>query len=144
MAEKVGAVMVVGAGISGVQTALDLADSGFKVYLVERTDRLGGNLARLDLTPPHLDSARVVVRELVTRVERHPGIRVLLGSELTELKGFVGNYRPKVRTATGEVLDLEVGSAVICTGAKEFDATKELFTTPHKKQTEDYITGRFG
>lgn len=118
------ATLVLGGGVAGMTAALELADADQQVYLVERTDRLGGNLARLDLTTPYLDSAQDVVQELVARVERHPKIRVLLGSELLELKGFIGNYKPKVKTAAGEVLDLEVGSAVICTGAKEFDARR--------------------
>lgn len=118
------ATLVLGGGVAGLTAALELAEADQQVYLVERTDRLGGNLARLDLVPPHLDSAQDIVRELVARVERHAKIRVLLGSELTELKGFIGSYRPRVRTAAGEVLELEVGSAVICTGAKEFDAAR--------------------
>ncbi len=118
------ATLVLGGGVAGMTAALELAEAGQQVYLVERTDRLGGNLARVDLTPPHLDSARDIVRELVARVRRHDRVRVLLQSELVELKGFVGSYRPKVRTAAGEVLELEVGSAVVCTGAKEFDPAR--------------------
>jgi heterodisulfide reductase subunit A len=115
------ATLVLGGGVAGLTAALELADADQQVYLVERTRRLGGNLARVDLTAPFLDSAQDLVRELVSRVERHPRIRVLLGAELLELKGFVGNYKPKVKTAAGELLELDVGAAVICTGAKAFD-----------------------
>lgn len=118
------ATLVLGGGVTGLTAAVELAEAGQEVYLVERGPRLGGNLARLDLTAPHLDSARDVVEELVARVARLPRIQVLLGSDLVELKGFVGNYHPKVMTASGEILELEVGSAVICTGAKEFDAAR--------------------
>jgi heterodisulfide reductase subunit A len=118
------ATLVLGGGVAGLTAALELAEADQPVYLVERTARLGGNLARLDLTAPHLDSARDIVRELVARVRCQERIRVLLESELVELKGFVGNYKPRVKTAAGEVLDLEVGSAVICTGAKEFDPAR--------------------
>jgi heterodisulfide reductase subunit A len=118
------ATLVLGGGVAGMTAALELADAGQQVTLVERTGALGGNLARIDLTPPHLDSAQDLVRELVARVRRHDRIRVLLESELLELKGFIGNYRPKVRTAAREVLDLEVGSAVICTGAQAFDPAR--------------------
>jgi len=55
MSEKVGAVMVVGGGISGVQSALDLADSGFKVYLIEKSPSIGGTMAQLDKTFPTND-----------------------------------------------------------------------------------------
>lgn len=118
------ATLVLGGGVAGLTAALELAEADQPVTLVERSRRLGGNVARLDLTVPYLDSARDVVRELVARVERHPRIRVLLESELVELKGFVGSYRPTVKTAQGEVLELEVGSAVICTGFEEFDARR--------------------
>jgi heterodisulfide reductase subunit A2 len=119
------ATLVVGGGVAGLTAALELAGAAQEVHLVERTAALGGNLARVDLTPPFLDSAQDLVRELVARVERHPNVRILRESELVELKGFVGNYRPRVRTATGEVLELEVGSVMICTGAKEFDASRD-------------------
>ncbi len=118
------ATLVVGGGVAGLTAALELAQAGQQVVLVERARQLGGNVARLDLTAPHLDSARDFLRELVARVEGDPRIRVLLGSELVELKGYIGNYKPKVRTASGDTLELDVGAAVICTGFKEFDAAK--------------------
>lgn len=118
------ATLVLGGGVAGLTAALELADADQKVWLVERTDRLGGNLARIDLTPPHLDSAQDLVRELVARVARADRIEVLLRSELVELTGFVGNYRPKVRTGAGELRELDVGSIVVATGAKEFDPSR--------------------
>jgi heterodisulfide reductase subunit A len=116
--------LVLGGGVAGLTAALELAEADQQVFLVERSPKLGGNVARLDLTFPYLDSARDIMEDLVARVERHPKIRVLLESELVELKGFIGNYKPKVKTAAGEVLELDVGSAVICTGYKEFDAAR--------------------
>ena len=117
------ATLVLGGGIAGLTAALELADAGQQVYLVERDDHLGGNVARLDLTAPYLDSARDMLKDRITRVTRHRHIRVLLQSELLELKGFIGNFTPKVGTPEGEV-DLEVGSVVVCTGYQEFDASR--------------------
>jgi heterodisulfide reductase subunit A len=117
------ATLVLGGGIAGLTAALELADAGQRVYLVERADRLGGNVARLDLTAPHLDSARDLLKDRITRVTRHQHVTVLLNSELLELKGFIGNFTPKVGTPEGE-LDLEVGSVVVCTGYQEFDASR--------------------
>ena len=77
------ATLVLGGGVAGLTAALELAEADQQVYLVERTAQLGGNLARLDLDPPHLDSAQDIVRELVARVGRHAKIRVLLQSELS-------------------------------------------------------------
>ena len=115
------ATLVLGGGIAGLTAALELADSGQQVYLVERADHLGGNLARVDLTVPYLDSARDILKDRIARVTRHQHVRVLLQSELLELKGFIGNFTAKVITPAGEV-ELEVGSVVVCTGFKEFDA----------------------
>ena len=57
-------------------------------------------------------------------MERHPYIRIFLNSELIELKGFNGNFKPRVRTEDGEALELEAGSVLVCTGYKEFDASR--------------------
>lgn len=118
------ATLVLGGGVAGLTAALELAQAGQQVYLVERAPRLGGNVARLDLTQPFLCSARDVVHELVARVERHPKIKVLLETELVEMKGYIGNYKPKLKAPGGAAIELDVGSAVICTGFKEFDASR--------------------
>jgi heterodisulfide reductase subunit A2 len=117
------ATVVLGGGVAGLSAALELADSGQQVYLVERADQLGGNVARLDLTAPYLDSARDMLKDRIARVMRHENIRVMMQSEIVELKGFVGNFTSKVKTPAGEE-EFEVGSVVICTGFQEFDASK--------------------
>ena len=90
---------MLGGGIAGLTTALELADSGQQVYLVERAERLGGNVARIDLTAPYLDSARDILKDRIARVMRHQNVRVLLQSELLELKGFIGNFKAESRHA---------------------------------------------
>ena len=117
--------LVIGGGISGMSAALDLADTGSKVYLVERDDHLGGNVARIDLTAPYLDSARDMMTERVTRVVEHPNIEVLLESQVENVEGFVGNFKTRIRSKTdGGVSDqtVDVGSVIVATGYKEFDA----------------------
>jgi heterodisulfide reductase subunit A len=116
--------LVLGGGVTGLTAALELADAGQQVFLVEKQDHLGGNVARLDLTAPYLDSAQDILQTWIRRVERHPGIRIFLNSELIELKGFNGNFKPRVRTEDGEALELEAGSVLVCTGYKEFDASR--------------------
>src|SRR5664279_3590608 len=106
------ATLVLGGGIAGLSAALELADAGQQVYLVERADKLGGNVARLDLTAPYLDSARDMMKDRIARVMRHENIRVMMQSEVLELKGFVGNFNSKVKTPAGEE-EFEVGSVVI-------------------------------
>jgi heterodisulfide reductase subunit A len=116
--------LVLGGGVTGLTAALELADAGQQVYLVEKQDHLGGNVARLDLTAPYLDSAQDILRNWISRVERHPFIRIFLNSELSELKGFNGNFKPRLRTEDGESLELDAGSVLVCTGFKEFDASR--------------------
>lgn len=127
-ADMESATLVLGAGIAGMTAALELADGGYPVYLVEKTDALGGNLARVDLTAPHLDSARDLLSERISRVREHPGITLLLRSELRSLSGFVGNYLAVVETLDGasgpSVQKLRVGNVVVATGYKEFDASR--------------------
>ena len=85
--------LVIGGGIAGMTAALELADAGKRVYLVERQDHLGGNIARVDLTAPYLDSARDILTYLVTRVVEHDNIEVMTQSRVERLDGFVGNFQ---------------------------------------------------
>jgi heterodisulfide reductase subunit A len=116
--------LVIGGGVTGMTAALELADAGQQVFLVEKQNRLGGNVARLDLTAPYLDSAQDLLQSWIDRVERHPFIRVFLQSEVIGLKGFNGNFKPTLRTEDGEALELDAGSVLVATGFKEFDAAR--------------------
>ena len=95
---------------------------------MERADHLGGNLVRVDLTAPFLDSAREILTERITRVLEHPYIEVLLESQVRSVDGFVGNFKTTVRSKTefGPPVDetFDVGSVIVCTGYKEFDAAR--------------------
>jgi heterodisulfide reductase subunit A len=116
--------LVLGGGVTGLTAALELADAGQQVFLVEKQDHLGGNVARLDQTAPYLDSAQDILGNWIFRVERHPNIRIFLNTELTALTGFNGNFKPMLRTEDGEALELDAGSVLVCTGYKEFDASR--------------------
>lgn len=120
--------LILGGGIAGLTAALELAEANNPVYLVEKTDRLGGNLARVDLTAPHLDSARDLLTERLTRVRQNQRITVMLNSRLTNLDGYIGNYTAKIETmvcSSGFVdIEVEVGNVVVATGYREFDAPR--------------------
>ena len=120
--------LVIGGGIAGMTAALELAEAGNRVYPGRAQDHLGGNIARVDLTAPYLDSARDMLTERVTRVVGHPRIDVLLGTQVAKVDGFVGNFKATLRTAGNgsgprDVVH-DVGSVVVCTGYKEFDASR--------------------
>jgi heterodisulfide reductase subunit A len=114
--------LVIGGGIAGIIAATELAEAGHRVHLVEKQDRLGGNLARVDLTAPYLDSARDLLDGRLRRLRDNANVRVLLGARVTQVEGFVGNFTATIAEAGGAEHKVTVGSVVVCTGYKEFDA----------------------
>ena len=95
--QKVGAALVVGGGIAGVQAALDLANSGIKVYLLERSPAIGGKMAQLDKTFPTNDCAMCIVSPKLVEAGRHLNIEILTNSELVSLEGEAGHFKATVR-----------------------------------------------
>ncbi|MCP4754739.1 MAG: FAD-dependent oxidoreductase [Proteobacteria bacterium] len=94
---KVGAVLVVGAGVGGMQTSLDLAESGFKVYLVEKSPSIGGVMAQLDKTFPTDDCAMCTLSPRMVDCGGHMNIEKLTYSDVESLEGESGNFRVYVR-----------------------------------------------
>jgi len=92
-----GAAMVVGGGIAGVQSALDLADSGVRVYLVEREAAIGGKMAQLDKTFPTNDCAMCILSPKLVEAGRHRNIDILAMSDLLRLEGNPGHFRATIR-----------------------------------------------
>jgi heterodisulfide reductase subunit A len=89
--------LVVGGGIAGIQAALDIANAGFEVILVEKSPSIGGHMAQLSETFPTLDCSQCILTPKMVEVSRHPKIRLLTYSEVVEVSGFVGNYRVRIR-----------------------------------------------
>ncbi len=94
----IGAVMVVGGGIAGIQSSLDLAEAGYKVYLVEDKSGIGGHMAQLDKTFPTNDCAMCIVSPKLVDCGRHLNIELLTDSEVLGVQGDVGNFGVQVRT----------------------------------------------
>jgi heterodisulfide reductase subunit A-like polyferredoxin len=95
--KKIGAVLVQGGGIAGIQAALDLANSGFKVYMVEREGAIGGMMTHLDKTFPTGDCATCIVSPKLVECARNINIEILTLSELVSLEGEPGNFKAKVK-----------------------------------------------
>src|SRR4030043_503727 len=95
--QKVGAALVVGGGIAGVQAALDLANSGIKVYLLERSPAIGGKMAQLDKTFPTNDCAMCIVSPKFVEAGRHLNIEIITNSELVSLEGEAGHFKARIR-----------------------------------------------
>jgi len=91
-----GSVMVVGAGIAGIQASLDLADSGYLVYLVEKKSAIGGVMAQLDKTFPTNDCSMCIISPKLVECGRHLNIELLTMTEVEEVRGEPGNFQVKV------------------------------------------------
>lgn len=89
---KVGAVMVLGAGVAGIQASLDLADMGYKVYLVEDKPSIGGAMAQLDKTFPTNDCAMCLLSPKLVDTARCPNIEIITNAELQKVDGQAGNF----------------------------------------------------
>ncbi|TKJ29381.1 MAG: 4Fe-4S ferredoxin [Chloroflexi bacterium B3_Chlor] len=108
--EPIGAVLVVGGGIGGMQAALDLAEAGIKVYLVESKSAIGGHMAQLDKTFPTNDCAMCIMSPKMVDVGRHTNIEVLTNTEVIGIEGEAGHFTAKLRVKP-RYIDLEK-----CTG----------------------------
>ena len=114
MDEKVGAVLVVGGGVSGIQASLDLADSGFKVYLLDESTSLGGTMAQLDKTFPTNDCSMCILAPKLVTAGRHPNIQLITYSELKEVKGKAGNFEVTILKRPRQVIMEKCTGCGIC------------------------------
>jgi len=89
--------LIIGAGIAGIQAALDIADAGYKVHLVEKEPSIGGRMAQLDKTFPTLDCSACILTPKMVDVGRHPNIDLMVYSEVEDITGYVGNFTVTVR-----------------------------------------------
>ena len=97
--------MVIGGGVAGIQAALDMADAGYKVYLVERSGSIGGRMAQIDKTFPTMDCSICILAPKMSEVGRHPNIEMLTLSEIKEVNGHIGNFKVKVLKKARYVTD---------------------------------------
>lgn len=147
----VGAVMVIGGGIAGIQASLDLAESGFKVYLVESSPAIGGNMARLDKTFPTNDCSMCILSPKLVEAARHRNIDLLTLSDIKNVSGQAGDFSVRV-LEKARYVDIEK-----CTGCgiclehcptrnmPRFDVEKKpvLISAEHKTLLEELL-GKHG
>ncbi len=89
-------VLVIGGGISGIQAALDVANSGYEVILVEKSPSIGGHMIQLSETFPTLDCSQCILTPKMVEISRHSKIKLLTYSEVQEVSGYVGNFTVKI------------------------------------------------
>jgi heterodisulfide reductase subunit A len=108
-------VLVIGGGIAGMSAALSIADQGFKVYLVEKEESLGGLVRGWGTIGPGERDPKEIIGHLESGLRANEDAEVLTSSEVTEISGYVGNFEVKVRTPSGE-RSFKVGSVIVATG----------------------------
>ncbi|MEW5766859.1 MAG: FAD-dependent oxidoreductase [bacterium] len=111
--------LVIGGGVAGMEAALSLADQGFKVTLIEKSDKLGGNALKLRHNFQGQEVASYL-NSLMAKVNSHHNISVYLNSEVESVSGFVGNFRTEVRSQKSKVKRIEHGVAIIAVGAQAY------------------------
>jgi NADH:ubiquinone oxidoreductase subunit E len=125
---KVGAVLVVGGGIGGIQASLDLADSGFKVYLLEKGPSIGGVMAQLDKTFPTNDCSMCILAPKLVSVARHPNIELITNAEIDGLKGDAGNFTVAVKKMPRYVDETKCTGCGVC--AENCPVRNEIYLEP--------------
>jgi heterodisulfide reductase subunit A len=90
-------VLVIGGGVAGMFAALDLANMGLKVYLVERQPSIGGNMAKIDKTFPTMDCSACILTPKMGEVAQHPNIELITYAEVDDVKGYVGNFDIRIK-----------------------------------------------
>ncbi|GAH72611.1 unnamed protein product, partial [marine sediment metagenome] len=110
-----GDVMVVGGGISGIQASLDLADSGFKVYLVDKSPAIGGKMAQLDKTFPTNDCSMCIESPKFIECNRHPNIEILTYTEVDRVEGKAGDFKVTLIKKPRYIIEDECRGCTTCT-----------------------------
>ncbi|MEM1566242.1 MAG: CoB-CoM heterodisulfide reductase HdrA2 [Candidatus Bathyarchaeia archaeon] len=105
--------LVIGGGIAGINAALDLAEMGFKVYLLEKSESIGGHMAQLDKTFPTLDCSICIEGPRMVDVGRHPNIEIISYADLISVSGYIGNFKVRIRKNPRYVIEEN------CTGCGE-------------------------
>ena len=131
--------LVVGGGVAGMTAALNMAEQGFEVYLIEKDDDLGGMARRLHYTLEGMD-VQTFLKDLVKKVYRHPRIHVWTDTLISEVSGYVGNFVTKV-SSQGRVREVKHGVAVLATGAREYQPTEYLYGQSDRVLTQLELEG---
>jgi heterodisulfide reductase subunit A len=112
--EKVGSVLVVGGGVAGIQAALDIADFGFKVYLIDHSPSIGGVMAKLDKTFPTNDCSMCILAPKLVEAGRHPNIAVITNAEITGLNGEAGNFEVNILKRSRYIKEEKCNGCGLC------------------------------
>ncbi|MCK4296173.1 MAG: CoB--CoM heterodisulfide reductase iron-sulfur subunit A family protein, partial [Candidatus Marinimicrobia bacterium] len=106
--------LIIGGGIAGIQSALDIANSGYKVILVEKSPSIGGHMAQLSETFPTLDCSQCILTPKMVEVSQHKNIRLLAYSEIEDVGGSVGNFKVKIKRKASYIDNVRCTGCGVC------------------------------
>jgi heterodisulfide reductase subunit A len=129
--------LIIGGGISGMTAALNIANQGFKVYLVEKEDKLGGLLNYLNILYPIHEDASNVLNRTIEDVKKNKNIKFFTNSKVGDIRGYIGNYEVLVVDAKQKQEVLKIGTIIVATGAQEL---KPNGTYLYDKKNTNVIT----
>ncbi len=107
--------LVIGGGIAGIQTSLDIANAGHKVILVEKEPSIGGHMSQLSETFPTLDCSQCILTPRMVEVAQHPNITLYTYAELESLEGFIGNFKARIRLKSKSIDEKLCTGCGLCT-----------------------------
>ncbi|MEM3627809.1 MAG: CoB--CoM heterodisulfide reductase iron-sulfur subunit A family protein [Candidatus Bathyarchaeia archaeon] len=136
--QKVGAVLVVGGGVAGIQASLDLADSGFKVYLIDEGASIGGVMAQLDKTFPTNDCSMCILSPKLVATGRHPNITILTNTEILGMDGEAGNFEVKLRKRARYIIEDKCNGCGLCAQKCPIEAI-DIYNEGLSKRSAIYV-----
>ncbi|MFI3313553.1 MAG: CoB--CoM heterodisulfide reductase iron-sulfur subunit A family protein, partial [Eubacteriales bacterium] len=131
--------LVIGGGIAGIQTALDIAEAGFPVDIVERESTIGGKMAQIDKTFPTLDCAACILTPKMVEASQHENIRIISYAEVDSVKGFVGNFTATIKKKARYVKEDICTGCGICTEKCPMKKVPNEFNMGLDNRTAIYI-----
>ncbi len=112
--------LIIGGGISGMTAALNIANQGFKTYVIEKEGRLGGNLNHVNVLYPIQEKASLLLEKTMTEIKANEKIHIFLKSKIERIKGSIGNYDVSIISSDGRYQEIKVGVIIVAIGAQEF------------------------
>ncbi|MFW9783868.1 MAG: FAD-dependent oxidoreductase, partial [Candidatus Heimdallarchaeota archaeon] len=129
--------LIIGGGVSGMTAALNISNQGFKVFLVEKENQLGGNLNRLNILYPIHEDASKFLKDITGQVKSNKNIELYLNSQIKSIKGYIGNYDVSIVDSKQKIHDLKIGTIIVATGAQELKPTGVF---QYNEKNENVIT----